>query len=420
MLSNVNSSFISSEKESNWKGYLDENPRHRWYSYKEGFSSKIVERAIFEANVGSNEYVLDPFNGGGTTTLTASSLGTRSVGIEVNPFSKFVSHAKVQEYTRESFLRPLNKIVRSVERGMKSPLSEFSTFTEHGHNSKWLFNSAVLDGFTGGMNIIRSLDGEQYSLFKLALISAAMKNSNAVKDGKCLKYRDNWQSLRFDRMTFLNSFLENVETIGKDLVNAKIIAKPVIIEGDSREVLKECTLPEFKLCITSPPYLNSFDYTDIYRPELFIGEFINSHEELRSLRRKTLRSHVETKLAAPISNEFGHIYTDVISRIQNSGNALWDKQIPTMIQAYFEDMENVLKMVMSRLQHDGQVWIIVSNSAYCGVEIPVDLILANIGVSCGLFLREIGVLRHVPKRKSKTSPNISYLRESAVIFTKTR
>ena len=26
---------------------------------------------------------------------------------------------------------------------------------------------------------------------------------------------------------------------------------------------------QFKLCVTSPPYLNSFDYTDVYRPELF-------------------------------------------------------------------------------------------------------------------------------------------------------
>lgn len=419
MLSSINSSFLNSKDESNWKESLNGSPRHRWYSYKEGFSSKIVERAIRETGIGPQEYLVDPFNGGGTSTLTAALLGVKSYGIEVNPFSKFVSEAKVQKYFDSQFEQSLRDIVEGILLGKRSLLSNFSTFTEQSRNKKWLFNSSVLEAFTGGFNVASRLDESNSMLYKLALISAALKNSNAVKDGKCLKYRDNWRALRFDQKSFLNSFLRNVDDISNDLIKSKIIESPFIIEGDSREVLKDSNLPDFKLCITSPPYLNSFDYTDIYRPELFIGEFVKNNEELRALRSRTLRSHVEMKLKKPTSDNFGSFYHEVMAKLNNIDQKLWDKQIPTMIQAYFEDMERVLTLLQGKLQKNGQIWIIVSNSAYSGIEIPVDLILASIGVASGLYLREIGVLRHVPKRRSKNSPNITYLRESVVIFTKT-
>ena len=45
--------------------------------------------------------------------------------------------------------------------------------------------------------------------------------------------------------------------------------------ADSRHHLPD-SFAGFKLCVTSPPYLNSFDYTDIYRPELFLGGFVQS------------------------------------------------------------------------------------------------------------------------------------------------
>lgn len=49
------------------------------------------------------------------------------------------------------------------------------------------------------------------------------------------------------------------------------------------------------LVITSPPYLNSRDYTDTYMLELKTLGFTDSAAEIRKLREKTLRSHVQIK-----------------------------------------------------------------------------------------------------------------------------
>ena len=44
---------------------------------------------------------------------------------------------------------------------------------------------------------------------------------------------------------------------------------------------------------------------------------------------------------------------------------------------------------------DASVWLVVSTSAYASVEVPVDLILAELSQKCGWFLREVGVLRYL-------------------------
>lgn len=96
------------------------------------------------------------------------------------------------------------------------------------------------------------------------------------------------------------------------------------------------------------------------------------------------------------------------------------KSIPMMIQAYFEDMQNILKMLKNKVAKDGQVWLVVSNSAYADYEVPVDLIIGDIASKIGWYLREIGVLRYVRKRKTKHSPKITELRESVIILANSK
>ena len=66
-----------------------EQPRHRWYEFKEGFSLTLVERAIRETkkdNKSTSFTVLDPFSGSGTSPLTALQSRCNAIGYEVNPF----------------------------------------------------------------------------------------------------------------------------------------------------------------------------------------------------------------------------------------------------------------------------------------------------------------------------------------------
>ena len=258
-------------------------------------------------------------------------------------------------------------------------------------------------------------------ILKLALISSAMQNCNAKRDGKCLRYRPNWEITNFDKESFLESLEKNISIIKEDIEVLPLATKSIIINDDVRNFFENNKSKEkFKLCITSPPYLNTFDYTDIYRPELFLGKFITNNKELYDLRLKTVRSHIQAKWYSPKISDFGLLYNQSLKHIINNKDSLMHPKIPLMIQAYFEDMFNILIGLRDRAAKDAQIWLVVSNSAYANMEIPVDLIISDIGAKAGWYLKEIGVLRNIRRRKTKHSPDILTLRESVIIFSNSK
>jgi len=422
MQEKLNDNFVL--KNRGYSNYEDttELPRHRWYYYKEGFSPNLVEKVIEESGITKNELILDPFNGSGTTTLTASLLGYKSVGIEVNPFTTFLSDTKTKNADISQLNRLETKLLKSIEKGKTSPLTGFSTFTEKDDDEKWLFNNSVLNSFEGGWNFTNSISSyNNRRLIRLALISAAMKNCNATKDGKCLRYRESWKTYNYDKETFIESLLLTLSNIRTDIKENPIFVKSKILKGDCRKILKKSTeISDFNLCLTSPPYLNTFDYTDIYRPELFLGKFIQSSQELYNLRFKTVRSHIQVRWENPIQSDFGLLYQQTMKHIIENKVNLMHRQIPVMIQAYFEDILYILKLLKVKAAKNAQIWFIVSNSAYADLEVPVDLIIGDIATKAGWYLNEIGVLRYVKKRKTIHSPNITELRESVVILSNSK
>lgn len=84
-----------------------------------------------------------------------------------------------------------------------------------------------------------------------------------------------------------------------------------------------------------------------------------------------------------------------------------NKNIPMMIRVYFEDILNILKPLKTKAAKDARIWFVVSNAGY---EVPVDLIIGEIASKAGWFLKKIGVLRFLKKRKTKYNSNITQLR----------
>ncbi|GAA4437327.1 site-specific DNA-methyltransferase [Ravibacter arvi] len=419
MQNKLNNNF--SLRDRGYSNYEDSSdlPRHRWYYYKEGFSPYLVEKAIEQVEIKKGDLILDPFNGSGTTTLTSSILGLQSVGIEVNPFTSFLSKVKVRNSQIDIIDSIEGKLFESTIKGTKSPLVGFSTFSQMDHLEKWLFNDSVLNSFEAGWQFSHSIDNRSTrELLQLALISSAMQNCNAKRDGKCLRYRSSWKSNGFDEYSFTESLVQNLSKIRSDIQADPIEIEPIIHSGDCRNILRQSnSVNNFKLCITSPPYLNTFDYTDIYRPELFLGKFIESKQALYNLRLETVRSHIQAKWVAPKRNNFGALYHQTMAYFNENKDKLMHKDILLMVQAYFEDIQNILTILRGKCAKNSEVWLVVSNSAYADLEVPVDLIIGDIASKCGWYLKEIGVLRYVKKRKTKHSPNVTDLRESVVILS---
>lgn len=419
----LNSDFALRDKGfSNALG-LDALPRHRWYFVKEGFSPELVQQAVSTDRVGAGEVLLDPFSGSGTVPLAGALGGLKARAFEVNPFLRFLSATKLRQAPPGAFRTSSRNLLRALEKPVVSPLEGISTFTEGNRWGRWLFPIPVLRSFEAGQRALLKADNQHRDLLKMALLGAAMDCCNATRDGKCLRYGKDWVTGQATASKFRERFETRAEIVATDLAAAPL-GKTVatVEEGDSRQLIAQPSREKFRICVTSPPYLNSFDYSDVYRPELFLGGFVNCNKSLMRVRLKTVRSHVQASWEHPKRDQFGPLYESCIANVKSRSEEHWDPRIPMMVQAYFEDMETVLRGLRGRAHDNASVWLVVSTSAYAGVEVPVDLILADIAQRTGWFLREVGVLRylrsssqhvkHVEDAKKKSVP----LRESVVIL----
>jgi hypothetical protein len=98
---------------------------------------------------------------------------------------------------------------------------------------------------------------------------------------------------------------------------------------------------------------------------------------------------------------------------------LWNQKIPAMVQAYFHDMNRILREAARVLKRAAKAWIVVSTSAYKGVQIPVDLILADLASTHGFKLEGIYVLRALRaagQQQCRFDHNGLPLRESLLIL----
>ncbi|EHQ88999.1 hypothetical protein [Desulfosporosinus youngiae] len=376
-------------------------PRHRWYEFKEGYSDAFVSRAIrhYESTTNLNSgVILDPFSGSGTTSLVGVQNGYKALAFEVNPFMAFISRTKTKSFSEDIALLEdeLKSILSCRPMELENILEGFSTFSPSEKNEKWLFNRSVLRGYEALRQSIDncSIDNHR-DFFILALYAATMDCCNAKRDGKCLRYKKSWKTLGYSSLELRESFIRFSKMIIEDLVRTPIREeKAQIINNDSRLGLKSIENKVANVITFSPPYLNSFDYSDVYRPELFLGGFVNTNDQLRHLRSKTLRSHVQYAWNdnTPCSSSW---VTDIVTKIRDKENYLWNKNIPAMIHNYFSDMQEILRECYRVASSGAVMWFIVSTSAYAGIEIPVDLILADTATQCGWELESVNALRNL-------------------------
>jgi hypothetical protein len=219
-----------------------------------------------------------------------------------------------------------------------------------------------------------------------------MDHCNARRDGKCLRYKKNWRETGHTSTELRLALKSRLATVYEDIDDQVFPVRATrVLRGDARRVLRRLKDASHDVMVTSPPYLNSFDYSDVYRPEMFLGGFVRDNDELRHVRLRTVRSHVQASWERP-REVVSDMLRPVLRKLQRA-DSLWDRRLPLMVQAYFEDMRCVLREAFRVVRRAGQAWIVVSTSAYNGIEIPVDLVIADVAVREGWRLSAINVLR---------------------------
>ncbi len=382
-----------------------ELPFQNWRSFKEAFAPELIEMAARETACDLGEritHLIDPFGGSGTSALAAQFLGILPTTIEVNPYLADLIEAKVARYDFDEIANSF-AIVRELVADTKpssAPLPGMpQTFVEPGRAGRFIFSLEVAQRLDAYINAIAKVNGEEIQrLFRVLLAGTLLPLSNVVVSGKGRRYRrggvnksatpeavdalfrDKYLSALFDLRRF-----ENREQQGYR-----------VLRGDARIQINECK--EAQLAVFSPPYPNSFDYTDVYNVELWVLGYLKDSESNKSLRNATLRSHVQVKrdMSALVDNA---TLSDVAARLRLQQSNLWSKDIPSMVEAYFADMTTILQGLSNVLAKRGRVYMIVGDSRYAGITVPVAEILCELAPETGFE-----IVRSNPFRSMRASP----------------
>lgn len=378
-------------------------PFQSWRRFKEAFAPELVERAV-EESPGEVRTIVDPFGGSGTSAIAAQFLGARPTVIEVNPYLADLIEAKVAPLDLDRAAAELRRVVETVaaDRGTARPVfpGAAQTFVEPGQDGRWIFSRALAARILAYRSAIDTiLDTDIQRLFRVTLGAALVPVSNVTISGKGRRYRSGWERRQVSAYDLDRLFREGVAQAFYDLrrYRARRCRDYTVLRGDARDLA--AAVGPHDLAVFSPPYPNSFDYTDVYNVELWALGYLSGRTENLALRHATLRSHVQIHRDMSYGHLPSPLLIEVIAALQECRAQLWNPNIPEMIGAYMADMATVLKGLATGLRAHGRAYMVVGDSRYAAIDVPVAVILAEIAPSLGYE-----VLCLEPCRSMRASP----------------
>jgi len=359
-------------------------PVYNWFKYKEGFSRQLVVNLVEKFALSKHSIVYDPFVGCGTTILACKELGLMGIGTDILDVALFVAGVKCARFPAVQILSAATAKLLRVP--YKPPTSSMADIRIVG----LAFSSQVRDEILFFKERITEADAATRDFLLLGLVSVLEDVSHTSKDGQFLRLVDKHiPTVREALRQVYAVMLADLSSLFTSCSNGK--GKTLVLKGDARA---GCLPPRYNgtidAVITSPPYLNRYDYSRSYALELCLLS-VASHRDMVAVRHSLLRSHIESKehsgkeVVLPALDE---ILTNLRAKELNN------QRLPIMVQGYFEDMNLVIANLALYLKHGGHVALVVANAQFAGEYVPTDLLLCELARQHGLETNEIWITRY--------------------------
>lgn len=365
-------------------------PIHRWFRYSAGFSAAWAHDLIEAQRAEGRSRIFDPFAGSGTTLLEAEKSGVSAIGTESHPFVARVARGKLLwRESPDAFLTYALSLLKTA-RAMDPPKAKPSPLMQK------CFPPEALTRLES-LKIAWAAAADRSPLSELAWLNliSILRSCSPVGTAQ-------WQYVLPNKSKAkVSGPYEAFEEKARGMSHDMTVRQHSLKGPDARLYqadVRDCSeLPESwaDLVITSPPYVNNYDYADATRLEMtFMGEVEGWGDLQDAVRVHLIRSC--TQHVAPVANTVDAIIAEpllkpiraslqevcaslAIERDSHGGK----KPYHALVAAYFLDMAKVWKTIRRVTTADALVCFVVGDSAPYGIHVPVERWLGELAMAAG-------------------------------------
>ena len=401
-----------------------------WYHYVQDFHGEFALDWIRHLAT-PGDIIWDPFSGSGTTVLASKLAGHTSFGYDVNPLMVDVARVKTDWTVDPTLLDSDIDLVAALAAqctatlGSEPVATQFSKWDDYEYLQgqhpvaypsdkvlyRWI-SARPLARFNSLLNAIRSIEDEPRRRFLTIAAAAIMMAAANVRGRPNISYN------RRPTIDFpvVNKFVNYARAMVRDYAQLRDLALPpaTVHNGDARSAGPAVA----DVIFTSPPYPNDMEYVHQTRLELALLGYARDATELTSLKKRMISSSVKLVYSQNAWQKTKGLQNEHIARLHGRINETlagrrWGWNAADMVAHYFGGMQSVLKNWHQRLSADGRVGCVIGDSAFNGVRVRSDELLAEIAEREGFSATEVRVFRSRWHNKHSVD-----LRESVVVLTK--
>lgn len=352
------------------------NRVQRWANFIAGFSIEFVEQCLKNRNA-QKDTVIDPFLGCGTTLIGARNLGFKGVGVESHKLFYNLATAKLKTYTIEN----LNYVIKHLNT-----------------RTKKVFWSASAETFISKMFIDSEKENIRFASFQVETLRSDLKplgiaiflkaceyTCTAQTDGIYKAPDSKKNSIPFDEALCKveEMFLEDIETSWYR-EHWHLQPNPRLFFHSS-ENIKELADNSIDVCITSPPYLNNFDYAEMTRLQLYLLGWAESWGDISDKVRNGLITNTTTALKDKKTENYqllqkNQLPDQLVVELQEIIEELskqrksraGKKEYDYLVYPYYGQIYSVIKELYRCSNTNGEIHWVVADAALYGVHIKTQ------------------------------------------------
>ena len=384
-----------------------------WYPFLEGFSTRFVS-AVLDTYAPRAKRVLDPFGGTGTTPLTVAKSGGTGLYCELNGALQFVTQVKVlssklNDRQRQRVVESLRELALAIPFRSANCTPDVNlerTYYDAFRNSRY-FDDETFQQVLRLRTLADDIEDASPTLGQLFMVAvlASLVPCSLMKRAGDLRYRTE-RELNLRRESISRVIANSIEAIACDIEHASPVQGSVILLADDARALNALPNLEVECVVTSPPYLNGTNYFRNTKLELWFLRLLRKSDDLSYWRSRAITAGINDVNKAKADGNL----PAVADMVRGLAEKAYDKRIPTMVSAYFNEIQQVLSGLTRHLVPGAVVAIDIGDSRYAGIRVPTDELISEIASELGYRQSAQHTLR---QRKSRDT---GLLRQSLLVF----